>query len=341
MNLENILYYFTHHSESIIQWLFLAILLVSAWVIGRSIFGRKEAVASAHTLADGSEIQSFLQKILDQTTKLEGIKLEGLSPAAVGEVEAQVQALKKDLQQRDEEIGKLKGGDNKSAGEASALAARIKELEGKLAEYEILEDDIADLSLYKEENVRLRGELDKLKGTAPAAAAAAPAPEAEAVPPPPAPAPPQPTAGDDIVAEFAQAVSQDVIPSEPTPLAVPETGNPMADFENAMKLEKKMTGGEPVAAAPPAPAPVMTPPKPPPTPAPLVQNDPSAPAAEGDDLFAEFANPAVDQGAGLDTDKMMEEMAALVSMEPSKGSALHEDIDTEKMAQEATRLTKA
>ncbi|MGZ3723376.1 MAG: hypothetical protein ACXVA9_10625 [Bdellovibrionales bacterium] len=328
MNLESTLYYFTHHSESIIQWLFLSILLLSAFVIGRLIFAKKEAAAGGAegaVFADGSDVKVFLQKILDQTAKLETVKLEGISPANMGEVEAQVQTLKKDLQAREEEITKIKSaGGSAVAGDADKLGARIKELETKLAEYEILEDDIADLSLYKEENIRLRSELDKLKSGATTGAAA---PSCE-----------------DIVAEFAEAVGQEAS-SAPVEMQVPDTGNPMADFESAVNLEKKIQGVETPAApavaavAPPpsAPAAVAT--------APLAAAPPAVatPEAEGDDLFAEFAAPSAeaDDGGGLDTDKMMQEMAALVSMEPAKGTALHEEIDTEKMAMEATRLTKS
>jgi hypothetical protein len=338
VNLEAILYYFTHHSESIIQWLFFAILLLSAIVIARVIFGKKESEpappVNAAVFADGSDIQDFLKKILEQTTKLETVKLEGLSPAAVGEIEVQVQALKKDLAMREEELTKLKAAGG--AGDAEKLNGRVKELETKLAEYEILEDDIADLSLYKEENVRLRSELDKLKGGTGEAAQ-------------PAAQPP----GEDIVAEFAQAVTQDSVPA---PASAPEiqlqdTGNPMADFESAVNLEMKFQGTETPAPAPaPAPAPMTAPAPAAPAPvataaaATLVTAPPAegAPDAEGDDLFAEFATAAPDaEGGSLDTDKMMEEMAALVSMEPSKGTALNEEIDTEKMAMEATRLAKS
>jgi hypothetical protein len=111
-----------------------------------------------------------------------------------------------------------------------------------------------------------------------------------------------------------------------------------------VNLEKKMQGFEtpdpaPVPVAPAPPLMAVVPMK--------VSSPAAAPAAaasdaEGDDLFAEFASaPADTDGGGLDTDKMMAEMAALVNMEPAKGTALNDDIDTEKMAAEATRLVKS
>jgi hypothetical protein len=347
VNLENTLYYFTHHSESIIQWLFLAILLLSALVIGRAIFARKESVASAGgaAFADGTDVQGFLQKILDQTAKLETVKLDGASPAGIAEVDVQVQQLKKDLAAREEELTKLKtSGATAPAGDADKLGARIKELETKLAEYEILEDDIADLSLYKDENVRLRSEIDKLKGGGAAPPASTPQ-------------------GEDIVAEFAQAVTQEAPAAAPSEMTLPDTGNPMADFESAVNLERKMQAPDPVSEPAPAPeasapaepaaqaAPVPAAPAPvaaaavdaPPVAAAPAAAAPATPApdTEGDDLFAEFASPVADADANLDTDKMMEEMAALVSMEPAKGTSLNDEIDTEKMADEATRLVKS
>ncbi len=53
---------------------------------------------------------------------------------------------------------------SKSAANTEEIQKRIQELESRLAEYEIIEDDIANLSLYKEENVRLKTEMEKMRG---------------------------------------------------------------------------------------------------------------------------------------------------------------------------------
>lgn len=313
MNLESALNYLTHHIEPIIQWLFFAILLLSAFLIVRWLFGKKgegtDAGLSANsvTLADGGDIQTFLKKILDQTAKLENMSLEGLSSAGAGDIDARIQAIKIELASRDEEIVKLKAGGGNKGADADVVNTRIKELESKLAEYEILEDDIADLSLYKEENARLKDELEKSK----ASLSEAPAP------------PPAPASGNDIVAEFAEAVGQDATTDSSLaagPMVIPETGDPMADFESVVALEKKVT--QPAVAAPPAEA---------------------APQAEGDDLFGEFAAaPKAEDEGGLDTDKMMAEMAELVSVDSGGdvSSGLEEVSDIEKMAAEATNLAK-
>jgi hypothetical protein len=359
VKLEQALTYVTHHSESIIQWLLFAILAISGALIARAMFSKKTEGS------ENSELSEALKKIMEQTAKLEAVSLDKAGPAGVAAVDTQVQTLKADLQNREAEIAKLKAAgtaDPKAAEEAKALAARIQELEAKLSEYEILEDDIADLSLYKEENTRLRAELDRVKGGG-AATAATVAPPAAAEKPPGG----EPGDANDIVAEFAEAVGTEPVDTPPPAMIeVQDTGDPMADFESAVKAEKAVTGAAetapapapasapapaaPAAAAAPAPAaPVAAAPKPAAAPAPAAPASAATPApeaaaaqGEADDLFAEFSSgPSETEGGGLDTDKMMAEMAALVSMEPSTGNALEEGIDTDKMALEATSLNKS
>lgn len=68
------------------------------------------------------------------------------------------------------EIEKLKsaisaGGpsaDGGATGDVVDLKNQLAELQARLAEYEIIEDDIADLSLYKDENIRLKAEVEEL-----------------------------------------------------------------------------------------------------------------------------------------------------------------------------------
>lgn len=336
---------------------------MAGYLISRAIFAKGDGAAAAAAvgsvaLSDGSDIQKFLQRILDQTAKLESISLDKATPATAAHIDAQVQSLKLELKAKEDELNKAKAsGDHKISEDAEKLNARIKELEGKLAEYEILEDDIADLSLYKEENARLRTELDKVKGhvggPAPVVIAQQPAPDMAAAPltPPVAsaavpdgPLPPAPQdPGEDIVAEFSRAVGADTSSSELS-VEIKETGDPMKDFEAAIRAEKKVQRTEaPPPAAPQFPLQSAKPPE-----AVNAAPDlkavatPPAESAEADDLFAEFAKPPEDEDNGsLDTEKMMAEMAALVGMEPAKDNALDDNIDTEKMAKEASNFGKS
>lgn len=115
-----------------------------------------------------------------------------------------------------------------SSAEKEELNGKLRDLEARLAEYEIISEDIADLSRYRDENEDLKKQLEALKAGAPAPAAAAPAPEAAPAPAPeptpepavpaaevaaePAPEAPADSGGgsdlidDDLMKEFAAAV---------------------------------------------------------------------------------------------------------------------------------------
>lgn len=113
-------------------------------------------------------------------------------------------------------------GEAAGGGSNAEAEAKIRDLESRLAEYEIISEDIADLSRYKEENDKLRAELEALQkgGAAPAPAAVAaepvtapveeaPAPIAAAEPEPtPAPEAPAPAADDVVAAAAAMAPEQ-------------------------------------------------------------------------------------------------------------------------------------
>lgn len=92
-------------------------------------------------------------------------------------------------------------GSGMSSQEKEDLTGKVRDLEARLAEYEIISEDIADLSRYREENDGLKKELEALKAGG-AKAAPAPTPVPEPAPEPEAPkvevaaeqAPPTPAA---------------------------------------------------------------------------------------------------------------------------------------------------
>ncbi len=355
--LEKALHFVTYHSEPIIQWLFFAVLILSATVIARGLFGKKGSLAEVGDdgvltpavgagLVGSSDLQEGLNKIIEQLSKLESIEPEDLNAEGLEEVNSQVAALKKEIKEKEVEIAKLKagGGSSQATPEAGDFAARIKELEAKLSEYEILEDDIADLSLYKEENARLKEQLEKLSpGTGPIEAVG----EAQ-------------TTTEAIVEEFAAAVNQaspDSVESEAA--TVPVTDDPMTDFENTLKVGQEKSEAETSTTADnpsePAASPAVEAAAVEPAAAPAVEAaavEPAAtPAAQAsaedkdkDDVFAEFANPNPDlpPEEPLDPEKVMNEMADLAKIETTdKSNALEESVDTDKMVTEIVNLNKS
>lgn len=273
----------------------------------------------------------------------------------------QVAQLKQKLQVQEQEITQLreaKAASGESAvspsGDSEALKNKVRELEGKLAEYEIIEEDIADLSAYKAENVKLKEELEVLRsGEGPASPTEELAVDA-------APSEPE--------------VAAEESPSEPEPeqAAAPE---PEAVSEPEPVLEAEFEEpAEEVAVAPSSEEVVEEVSEPP-------QEAVSAAPIEGDDILAEFTAMAqadevddlpsdvaaqvqkevqqtiepeasADDSSGeseesseeglIDTDKMVAELANLE--EPAvedDGSVLEEEMDVDKMAAEATQLASS
>ncbi|WP_373997847.1 hypothetical protein [Bdellovibrio bacteriovorus] len=102
-----------------------------------------------------------------------------------------------------------------SAAEKEEMNGKLRDLEARLAEYEIISEDIADLSRYREENDNLKKELEALKagGAQPVAAAPAAEPVVEAAPEPePEPTPSEPVSVEPPVQ--ADAATPDA-PAEP------------------------------------------------------------------------------------------------------------------------------
>lgn len=321
MNIEHSLQFWIQHNEAIIQWIVVAILATTALWLIRMLTDKPKKDAPVGT-ANLGELEETLKKLLERASAVVATPTsptleQAFAKNSTGEPSADP-GLKAELEKREKEIAELKN--QLSAvpkADTSQFTAKIAELETKLAEYEILEDDIADLSLYKEENVRLKEELGKVKGgEAPSEAVAAVAavaieatPAAEAFPEFP---------GEEVVA----TVAPEPVAPTPAPEPVPvKQENLVAEFEEAVK-QVTPPPVAPVAAAP-VPAPVASAP----APAATASSD-----VDTDDILAEFA------GEGLDTDKMLAEIESLNQAGAADSSTLEEASDINKMVEEATKL---
>lgn len=212
--MEKFLEFWSHYNATIIEVLVGLILLSTIYLVYRTFFGTKGVDAlETSTGAMGAvgintgQIEKTLQKILEQQSTLKAAPVSGDGAERSLEVVQELGLLKKALEEKEKQIVVLqdkasqvmKMADSGPSAEAIAAAAsaaagmaekersdfeaKIKELEGRLAEYEIISEDIADLSFYKEENARLTQELEALRGGSGGAPAPAPAPSAPAAPP--------------------------------------------------------------------------------------------------------------------------------------------------------------
>lgn len=310
----NVINFLITYNESIIQWLILAIVLISAYLLGLMLFGKKKEETSAETKAssdlDSNQLKQTLTEILAQAKT--GLSTPAATAASTGGVSVETQTLlQKELDDSKAKMAELKVALEKAQAQPTDTTnylEKIKELEGKLAEYEILEDDIADLSVFKEENLKLKAELEKLKLGAGGVAGGASSSD-----------------GETIIKEFAETIekTKEAVPAKAAAVA-PVADELVNEFANALDEQKTSESEEKTEEAEEASA------------------DPI-----GDDILAEFAasleenaSAPVKKSEDFDTDKMLAEMADLEAMgESPDGSALDEAIDTDKMASEASNLS--
>lgn len=118
--------------------------------------GIQGAIAGA-AASGSSEVGASASALAPETQELK---------KSLSEKEAKIAALMSDIETLKiaaEKVQPTADGGVVPGVDVSALQAKLVELQAKLAEYEIIEDDIADLSMYKEENKKLRAELATLK----------------------------------------------------------------------------------------------------------------------------------------------------------------------------------
>ncbi len=232
------------------------------------------------------------------------------------------------------------------------LESKVKELSEKLAEYEIIEDDIANLSFYKNENAKLKNELDQLRSAnSQDLEAVVEQEKAEEIPPEVMPdvstkkeatnteTPAEPKKAEEpqetqeskksVLDEFEQAVKQkealekggDAPEVETAPIAVNDDANLLKEFENVVEKELAEEASAPSPApildsaeAPKEEAPSETKPAPQEAEAVKPQDiDPSKLVAEAEAL-AESEPPPVEKDDGKDSNqKLIEEFENFVN----------------------------
>jgi len=303
VQLDEIVQFIVRNNAQIIGILVAGIVLVVLFLAYRSFLGAKAAELSP-TQSVGTSfagLEESLKKILEQA---------GALPAAAGHAgggssEAlltEIADLKKNLEEKQAEIEMAKttqisnsaGGLEAAAshkGGFDALEAQIKELQAKLAEYEIISEDIADLSFYKEENAKLKKMVEQGGGTptsgpvpqviersagpSPAitqaptpevAAAAAPVVKPDEIPPAAAPsvpitaaepAPPElsaqatKTLDEDLLKEFSMAVEEQAEHHPPPASAPAPVGKPEAPPGPAPETSSPLVAANLAVVTPP------------------------------------------------------------------------------------------
>jgi len=202
-----------------------------------------------------AEIASLTKRLADKDAQIVDIN-EQLKKAQAGAIPSsgggeEVAILQSELEQVRAQLAEAQsqpapaegGGDTAALeGQLATVTKERDELKERLMEYEIIEEDLANLKRLQQENEQLKATIAQLQGgaaAAPAVAAAAEAPAPEPTPEPepvaeePAPAaevPDEvPAGGDDLEAQMAAAITEGT-PADDAP-AESEEGIPANEGE--------------------------------------------------------------------------------------------------------------
>ncbi len=152
---------FVTHDTYVVSFLVVAIAIIIVLLL---VYTQKspESVVKSE-VAGADNIEGALRRVLGEKSWVGTQTGGGESSARLGELESEVLEKDRTIAELNKQLTQGGGG---AGGDDSELMARINDLEARLQEYEIIEDDIADLSLYKTENDKLKEELARLKAQA-------------------------------------------------------------------------------------------------------------------------------------------------------------------------------
>ena len=200
-----------------------------------------------------AEISSLLARVKDKDrtlADLEGRLSDALASSKAGGASSEeVQLLKKEVARLQKELAAASassGGDGAIKAELGKVTKERDELKERLMEYEIIEEDLANLKRLQQENEQLKATIAQLKGGKAEAPAPAPAPVAAAAPPAPVPEPeaePEPvvaSAPDDDLP--TPAVDEKLAPAENVPEAPVQGENEQKSAEELLSEFEKMLG---------------------------------------------------------------------------------------------------
>jgi hypothetical protein len=166
--MEALVYFVMAHGTMVITALLGAIILCVLALLAISFHSPKEAVA--FEMGSVERLEGVLRNMLsDQNWPRlaggEGASGSVGSPEQVSLLMEQVSGLENELREKQKMLDEIM---NVSPDEpqAAPLKMKIKELEEKLSEYAVIEEDIADLSRFRQENESLRARITEATGMA-------------------------------------------------------------------------------------------------------------------------------------------------------------------------------
>lgn len=158
--MESLVHFIMLNGTTVITTLLGGIIFCVFGLLIMSFHSPKHAIAQE--LGSVDRLEGVLRQMLSGQDFTKG---KGVSASSDGEsdqvslLKEQVSLLEKEVKTKNQELEQSGGGEGDTA-----LKAKIKELEAKLAEYSIIEEDISDLSKYRQENEELRSRINEVVG---------------------------------------------------------------------------------------------------------------------------------------------------------------------------------
>ena len=189
--MEKAIYFLATYNPQIIQTGFAVVLLLIIVYVYRAFFMATDSTRESAELTHSPAIEQKLNQILEQQkSKNSGSAASSASTAArsqnaeeeIDKLKAEIYNLRQQLNETEKKVfeaGSSATSDQPQASNADATASdsgpgniteaaheevvvKVKELESRLAEYEIIADDIAELSQLRSDNARLKEQLAKI-----------------------------------------------------------------------------------------------------------------------------------------------------------------------------------
>ncbi len=168
------------HNARIIQIIFSVVLILLLVYVYRTFFVGSADRSGLSESSDLNEVSEKLNQLLNHQKSAHAIHAEGM-PASVGVADEQVAKLKSEilklrtqLNESEKKVFEMVPASTEpgvtvdpaeSKTQISEMTKKIEALQSRLSEYDIIADDIAELSQLRTENLSLKNKLESFSGT--------------------------------------------------------------------------------------------------------------------------------------------------------------------------------
>ena len=160
--MEALVYFVMAHGTMVITSLLGAIILCVFALLIVSFHSPKEAIG--FEVGSVERLEGVLKNMLSNQSWAQGAsEVGGAHQDQINLLVQQVSGLETELKEKQKALDEIMSI-SPDEPQAAPLKMRIKELEEKLSEYAVIEEDIADLSRYRQENESLRARITEATG---------------------------------------------------------------------------------------------------------------------------------------------------------------------------------